>query len=755
MLANVYKGTLDIKAPKHNFSPTFVQYDRARLEIELTDNRVPCDLSTAIRVEFTHERPDKTVIIHSGEIVTTDKNQVISYEYQGNEMDTLGKVKTSFAIFNEDNRKLSSPIFEVEIKKDLRAQPFNPAEPNFGLLQTLLDDWEEVKRSGGVPGKKGDPFTYTDFTVAQLEALRGPQGLRGPPGLSGGNGSNVIIDTADSVETIAAKLTSTDDASFVFPRGEYTLSALNFLVSKKISITKPIKITGDNAIIYLERGVQIELLSPGIEISGIDFRIRNHGTLVGQEAILIVSRSDIKIDNCKFSGSTFYYGIYIGDDIMKKCDDVSITNSQFSNLAYGVLKQYGAGCSAHRLLIDRCRFTNMSRGDAIELNIGWDVGYMISHNYIDGVASGGIGNAGIGIGIAGGIYDGNKLEQTRDGYVINNIIKNTARSAIHLEACNNFKIVGNILEKSTGDTPTTGFGISMWGCTDMIVESNQVKGFRCGISDDVGVYGSSYIVSTDNNQVTKNNISDCVEGVMLGAVGESRTQYCKDNTIKNCGTGVHVWGKAIFTISDNLLEDCETPLNINYEPTGKASIFPNKNRHITITNNKTKFRGLLSDKFKNKITLSNYDSVDFEGNNFVLGSFARKPKTFVSNDQPLYFVKGDVLITINTDNTVTKKLAVSDGFNPTAATDSFYFKCTAGKDYIVAVYPTHPGASFKIGHVLSLKGVGANGANLISMITRIATEEGEYRVYLTDVVSATITTSTEFGVNQKAIFVDY
>lgn len=34
----------------------------------------------------------------------------------------------------------------------------------------------------GMKGDKGDAFTYSDFTTAQLEALRGPQGIQGPAG---------------------------------------------------------------------------------------------------------------------------------------------------------------------------------------------------------------------------------------------------------------------------------------------------------------------------------------------------------------------------------------------------------------------------------------------------------------------------------------------------------------------------------------------------------------------------------------------
>ncbi|OUO45494.1 collagen-like protein [Olsenella sp. An285] len=46
------------------------------------------------------------------------------------------------------------------------------------------------KGDDGEKGDKGDPFTYGDFTPAQLEALRGPQGLQGPPGEDGEDGQD-------------------------------------------------------------------------------------------------------------------------------------------------------------------------------------------------------------------------------------------------------------------------------------------------------------------------------------------------------------------------------------------------------------------------------------------------------------------------------------------------------------------------------------------------------------------------------------
>lgn len=42
-----------------------------------------------------------------------------------------------------------------------------------------------VRKASGEPGPKGDPFTFEDFTPAQLESLKGPKGDPGAPGKNG------------------------------------------------------------------------------------------------------------------------------------------------------------------------------------------------------------------------------------------------------------------------------------------------------------------------------------------------------------------------------------------------------------------------------------------------------------------------------------------------------------------------------------------------------------------------------------------
>ena len=558
--------------------------------------------------------------------------------------------------------------------------------------------------------------------------------------------SEVLIYPTDTTEVIIQKLT-TAPTTVKFLNGEHIISGASGV--KKITITKSIRISGHKAIVYLERGMQIELSSPFIEISGIEFRVRDTGTLSGGESCLLIRRSNIKIDNCKFGGSRFYHGIFIGDDVLKTCDDVQITNCSFDVLGYGILKQMGAGSTAHRLLIANNHFTNIQRGDAIELNMGVDIGYMIADNYIDGVIDGGIANAGIGIGIAGGVYGVEANKQTREGYIINNIVKNTQRSGIHVEACNQFHIVGNTVSNAVmGAT----FGIEVYGSTEMTVDANYISNFRRGIVDDLGVYGDDYIVSTNNNYITRNNIENCTIGIDLGATGEAKVQYCVGNFLKNCATGINVYGKAIFNIMDNELDDCDIPFNVDYEPIWKEYLFPVRYRYISILNNTTRFNGLLGDNLKSTISLEKYDKMEFDRNNFKLGPFVRKPRTFSSDEKPLYYVKGDVITSV-VGTKVTKQIALSNGYAP-LINSTYYFRCVAGNDYIHIVSPGHANDKYMLGQTIVLEGAGVGGADLVTIIKDMYIASSEYRIRLTNKIETTVSSATELKLLEVATFRD-
>ena len=195
MMANAYKGKVDIKNVRPNFKPVFIQYDHARLEIELLDNGGLYDLSDVSKVEFTHVRADNLTIIYPGEIITNGTKKIIRYKYRGSEMDVIGFVETSFAIFDSDNNKVSSHSFFVEIKKDLRDEPFEPANPSFGKLQTLIDDVEILKVNGG-GGKSAYQIALDNgFVGTENEWLLS---LKGEPGTTGSDANITAHETSNA-----------------------------------------------------------------------------------------------------------------------------------------------------------------------------------------------------------------------------------------------------------------------------------------------------------------------------------------------------------------------------------------------------------------------------------------------------------------------------------------------------------------------------------------------------------------------------
>jgi len=62
------------------------------------------------------------------------------------------------------------------------------AAPYNIYIWTEGQGWVNNGSIQGPAGPKGDAFTYADFTEAQLEALRGPQGIRGEKGETGAQG---------------------------------------------------------------------------------------------------------------------------------------------------------------------------------------------------------------------------------------------------------------------------------------------------------------------------------------------------------------------------------------------------------------------------------------------------------------------------------------------------------------------------------------------------------------------------------------
>lgn len=548
---------------------------------------------------------------------------------------------------------------------------------------------------------------------------------------------NVIYPT-DSTETIINKITSNCNV-VSFSKGVYNLADCG-----EISINYPVTIKGNDSTLNLLNGSQLKINSKNVNLIDLNISVKNISNLKGGESCIKIYKSNVNINNCNFNGNKYYYGIFIGKDTEGDCNDICITNCNFDSLGYGILKNGGVDLQANRLKLEHLKFTNILHGDAIELNVGKDVGYYINDIYIENVISDGINNAGIGIGIAGGSYGGDKLLQSRNGVLKNCIIRNCEREAIHFEACNNFAIKDNIIENNNKSN-----GIAIYGCTDFNIFNNIIKNSSHGIKDDLGVVNSKFIISSDKNDIYSNKILNCATGIYLGCSGTEKYSIAENNKFYNCSKGIDIIGKCIININSNVFYDCDIPLNFDYENSSKASVFATRDRHIEIKNNTTIFNGNKRDNFSNICNIKNYDSIIFEDNNFKLGDFTRSPKIFYVNE-PLYFVKGDIFYQ-DIDGELVQKVALTNGFRP-GLTETSHYQAKAGDNYITLISGPDPRKKYKKGQMLNLKGLGDNGTDLQAMIVNISIVDSKYLIYIDKIISVNSTGTPTIVFTEKVEF---
>lgn len=81
----------------------------------------------------------------------------------------------------------------------------------------------------GEQGEKGDPFTYADFTAAQLAALTGPQGPKGDTGPEGPPGSDGIFIATYGTTTNAEIKAANDAGKAVFVKRATMVAPLVYI----------------------------------------------------------------------------------------------------------------------------------------------------------------------------------------------------------------------------------------------------------------------------------------------------------------------------------------------------------------------------------------------------------------------------------------------------------------------------------------------------------------------------------------------
>lgn len=132
-MTNVYRLTVDLKLSQTGIVPTFIQYDKARLEFQIFDDGKPMNITSYDRVEVAHRRPDGTSVVGSGII----ENGLVIYNYHGSEMNQIGNVLTALSIYSGES-KVSIQPFNVRIVEDLVIGSELGATQEYNILQDII-----------------------------------------------------------------------------------------------------------------------------------------------------------------------------------------------------------------------------------------------------------------------------------------------------------------------------------------------------------------------------------------------------------------------------------------------------------------------------------------------------------------------------------------------------------------------------------------------------------------------------------------
>ena len=200
------------------------------LRISLSDCGYPYQITEDCYAVFSAVKADGKILYNPCQIV----DGVILYEFTQQTCSCPGKMVSEIKLYGADNKLLTSASFlifvdktvfqdgnpvvsedevttltslisetraiKAEIEEDLASGAFigppGPAGPKGADGTVSFDKLTEEQRESlrgetgpqGPQGPQGEPFTYSDFTQEQLEALTGPQGPQGEPGPQGPKG---------------------------------------------------------------------------------------------------------------------------------------------------------------------------------------------------------------------------------------------------------------------------------------------------------------------------------------------------------------------------------------------------------------------------------------------------------------------------------------------------------------------------------------------------------------------------------------
>lgn len=341
------------------------------------------------------------------------------------------------------------------------------------------------------------------------------------------------------------------------------------VVSASVVVPERVTLMSSGATMKPPAGARFVVATGGDGATLLRLRVdaRAEGQLMGGETSFLIRHSGVTVSGAEIHGNGFRYGILM-TPTGRTMSSVVIRGSTVNGTSYGILNN---GASTENLLIEKNTFSNIRRGDAVELNAGGDEKAVVRGNTITGVRADGAIFGGMGIGIAGaGNYGQAVNAMTADCVVAGNDIRDVEKEAIHLEVVKGCLVSGNRISH-TGPS-RTNIGIAAYGSVANTLRNNRITGADVGLFDGLGVRSGAYVKSSNRNMIVGNWVSRCGTGVRSSVAGSGTSVTITGNQVSACHAGVTHAGSTQVTIVGNTVLDAAEPFSVRLSSPDTAGL---------------------------------------------------------------------------------------------------------------------------------------------------------------------------------------
>ncbi|MBW9402023.1 colanic acid biosynthesis protein WcaM [Leclercia sp. EC_58] len=337
-----------------------------------------------------------------------------------------------------------------------------------------------------------------------------------------------------------------------------------------------------NAAIFIPEGKTLRILG---SMTG-----NGRGRLVLQDGSKVIGEGkgrsenitlDVRGSDCVIQGLTMSgYGpvtqIYIGGKQKRVMRNLLIDNLRVTKANYAILRQ-GFHNQMDGVKITNCHFSYL-QGDAVEWNVAInDKNILISDHVIDHIdCTNGKINWGIGIGLAGSIYDNNYPEdQTVKNFVVANITGSNCRQLVHVENGKHF-IIRNVKARNISPDFSKKAGIdnatvAIYGCDNFVIDNVEMTD-SAGMLIGYGVIKGDYLSIPQNfrlNNIHLDNqkLARKLRGIQISSGNKTSFVALTNLEMKRASLEFHNKPQHLFMRNINVMQDAERgpALKLNFD----------------------------------------------------------------------------------------------------------------------------------------------------------------------------------------------